>query len=208
MISEKEKYIYNLYLKSVRNGQGWRPRKDFDDFENDKNYPFLQKLVIFFDKHINILPEEFFKAPYKLHDDERYLSLDWYLNPAAIKMYQGYKQFLLEQGPDIEENISSIKNSIIFIRRFCNQNNIKIDDYISHKTGYIPSFILHLKNRDIIIYVLFYFNNFEKELYYIEDDVRAMMLGNNFLDSLDKYRSLYYNSKVAKPLIEKIFKKL
>ena len=208
MITIKEQQIYNLYLKSVRNGKGYQPRKNFDGFEEDKSYPFLKKLVLFFDKHPNISPEMFFISPYKIHSDERYLSLDWYLTPSAIKMYQSYRLMLLDEGPDTDSNCTEIKKSIIFIMNFCKEKNISISNYITNKTGYVPSFLMHLKNRDVTPYVLFYFQGMEKEIYRLEDDLLTMMLGKDYIKTLDKYKSLYYNSKKAKPIIELIFKKL
>ena len=89
-----DKHIYNtwLYVTRTNSGKPFRARKNFDKFEDDKNYVFVQKLNRFFTKYKNIEVSDFFLAPYKVYPDNTMYDLKFYLSQKAIKIYKIYEK--------------------------------------------------------------------------------------------------------------------
>jgi hypothetical protein len=52
----------------------------------------LKKLSAFFQKHKEINPSEFFRAPYKIYSTEEYFDLKFYTSQKAITVYKIFKQ--------------------------------------------------------------------------------------------------------------------
>ena len=103
--------------------------------------------------------------------------------------------------------IDKIKDSLFFIYKFCKANNMPLEDYPGHKTNIVNSFILHIQENEIVIYVMFGFEQFERELSKISYDVREFILGEQ-MSKIDELRRKYYTSKRAKPVICKGIDKL
>ena len=62
----------------------------------------LKKLSAFFEKHKEIKPSEFFRAPYKIYSTEEYFDLKFYTSQKAITVYKIFKQsFDTTPKPDI-----------------------------------------------------------------------------------------------------------
>ena len=59
-----EKTIYNTYLRVTRTAQNkpFRYRKNFDNFEDTKNYMYVKKLAMFFKNYKHVDPDIFFQA--------------------------------------------------------------------------------------------------------------------------------------------------
>jgi len=95
-VTQLEKNIYNSWLATTRSSTGkpFRLRKNFDDFESDKNYFFVQKLSRFFTKYKDIDLRDFFVAPYKVYSDNILYDLKFYISQKAIKVYKIYKNKL------------------------------------------------------------------------------------------------------------------
>ena len=93
-----------------------------------------------------------------------------------------------------------IKESLYFIYNFCKENNITLKEYIEHKTNVMNSFVLHVQENKVIIYVLFGFNSFEKELNKTSYEVREFILGD-LVRNIDRYRKNFQASKKAKNII-------
>ena len=87
-LTEKQKQIYNLYLKAYRqnNNQPFRAKKNFSDIEkNEKKIFELAKLEKIFQKYPAFFSQKYFDAPYKIHNDEKkYYSLNFYSSPKLI----------------------------------------------------------------------------------------------------------------------------
>ena len=93
MITELEKSIYNAYLKHMRLSQNkpYKLRKDFNEFEKNKNYPYIQRIANMFRScpHINL--DDYFIAPYKvytLEDEDMVYTLDFYRSMKALGCYK------------------------------------------------------------------------------------------------------------------------
>jgi hypothetical protein len=202
-ITDTEKRIYNKFLAVSRSSQNkpFKLRKNFKDFGTEANYIFIKKLGLFFHKYNNVDVEDFFKAPFVIYNDKGHYDLKFYTSQKALKVYTLYQTKKQEELPDHTNQLYFIKQSLNFIVKFCKSNNITIDNYIKHKTNDIPSFILHLRERKISIYILFGFENAETILKSIGSDLLDFIF-KDLKNKLAIYRTRFYTSKKAKVLVK------
>jgi len=200
-MTEVEKIIYNNFLEVSKkvNNKPVKYRKNFDNFP-DENYIIVSKLSNFFYKFKHLKIKDFFEAPYFVYD-ENYFDLKFYLSPKAIKAYTLYNDKFLLNNPDNVNTLSKMQESIKFIYNYCKENNINIKDYLAVKEGEYNVFMKHIKNRDVIIFILFAFNNFEKVVGSIDTDIKNMYSSN--FSRLNYIRTKYYSSSKAKKIINK-----
>jgi len=204
-MTEKEKVIYNNFLEVSKkiNNKPVRYRKNFDNFP-DENYILITKLSRFFNKFNHLKVKDFFEAPYFVYD-ENYFDLKFYLSQKAIKAYTSYNDKFLLNNPDDDKTLSKMQESIKFIYNYCKEKDINIKDYLTIREGEYNVFLKHIKNRDVIIFILFAFSNFEKVVGSIDTDIKNMYSSN--FSRLNYIRTKYYSSSKAKKIINnfKIF---
>ena len=201
LMTEFEKIIYNNFLevsKKINNKPG-KYRKNFDNFP-DKNYIIINKLSNFFSKFNHLKIKDFFEAPYFVYN-ENYFDLKFYLSPKAVKAYTLYNDKFMLNNPDNVKTLSKMQESIKFIYSYCKENNIDIKNYLTNKEGEYNVFLKHIKNRDVIIFILFAFSNFEKILNSIDNETKSMYSSN--FSRLNYIRTKYYSSSKAKKIINK-----
>lgn len=87
-MTEYDQLIYNTWLAVTKksNNKPYRLRKDFSSMDDEtvncvKN--IARKLT-----RLNINPEEFFSAPYKLWQDTTHLPIIWYTKHKAITTWK------------------------------------------------------------------------------------------------------------------------
>ena len=206
----KEKYIYNCYLETSRklNNKPFKYRQNFDEFETTEDYIYVNKLNRLFSKFENINIKDFFEAPYFVFN-EKYFDLKFFTTQKAIKAYTLYQNNFLPENPDHQQSIEKIKSGFAFIYKFCKQNNIKLDEYATFvaQDNKIHSFMEHLKNRDISLYNMFVFPNFDKSLKQYDNDIKNFMFGES-LQNINFYRTKYYGSSKAKNICTLAYTKL
>lgn len=202
MISEFEKYIYNLHLKATRqhNNKPFKIRKDFDGIEPQQEKT-LKKLSLFFSKHKDIDPVTFFNASYKIYPDETYLNLDHFISLKAIKAFTIHNKNIVNLEPDSEEQLQFTKASLLYIYNFCLNNNIFLKAYTEHRTNNLYSFLIHLKNRDINFYSLMGFSDLNFSLNSSDLDIIKFMFNDSFLDNIQKFKIKFLNSNKCKNLV-------
>jgi hypothetical protein len=203
-----EQRIFNKHLaisRSLRN-KPFKLRQNFDNFDQDPKYTFIKRLAIFFTKYPEISMDAYFIAPYKIYKDVQYFDLSYFASPRAIKTYTIYKQQLLQESPDTQKD--DIKESLMFLVRYCLKNNIQLHDYITYKEKSIePMWTYHIKHNKINPYVLMVFPNIFQTIQNMPQDEREILLGrfgSNFLE----YRTRYTNSTEIRPYLEKAFFRL
>ena len=194
-LSSFEKAIYNEYLRAKRRGKPYTPRKDFRDLDA-KTYTSLNKVASFLTTYNHIRPRDFFDAGFA---DNEYATLDFFFSMRAVKLYKMYFETQLNKA-DAEWTIDFLKESFLFILRFCKENNISVDDYIEMESpGGIPWFIIHLKNFNICIYLLFAFDTFENKLIQHSYEV-TQMLSDEFIKGLPQHRMNFIRSERCKKI--------
>lgn len=210
MLSEFEKFIYNTHLSTSRkqNNKPYRLRQDFESFEDKEDFIYIVKLGKFFNKFPNINVKDFFEAPYFVYDD-KFFDLKYYTTQKAVQSYTIYHNKFLSNDPDASKTLEKIKDGFVFIRDFCKSKGISIENYITHieAGNQFHDFLLHLKNRNVIIYCLFVFPNFEKFLLSYDKDLKKFVLGD-IVENINFYRTKYYSSQKAKKLCILMYNKL
>ena len=199
MITAYEKHIYNTFLGTSRTRQNlpYKNRKDFAAFEDDEKYVYVKKLSALFNNYKHIDIDDFFSAPYEVYPDDSSFDLRFYTTQKAIKTYTLYKQKQENADPDSSEQTKRTLDSIYFIYRFCIYNNLRLDQYLKHKTGAVNDFMIHLKEGKINLYSLFNLKEFDSIVQSCEADLVNFMLPDLFT-KIGKFRLKFYSSKKLK----------
>jgi hypothetical protein len=198
-----EKNIYNTYLATSGKYQNrpFKYRKNWDDFESTEKYIYVQKLANILRKFPQIDLNVFFKAPYEVYGKDQHFNLQFYSTQKAINCYSKYKK-KLDMSIDSDETIENIKKQVVFIGTFCQEHKISLNEYLNFSEFSIYSFIKHLKEGNISIYVLFYFDLalIEKKLFSFTEEEREIIL-SNIIENLSLYYSLYMQSNRMKKIV-------
>lgn len=196
-ITERQKQIYNCYLKHLRKGQPYNPRKNFDDLTGQTKID-LYKLQNFFNKFKQINIDFFFESFAFVYPNDDYPQLSFFCTRKALKCYSLYKEHKENQSPD--SMLDDIKKSIVFIGSFCMRNNVLMQNYLKHKTLCIPTWIKHYKEANINIYAVIALG-YSNELNSLQEDERELWVPN-LLQNVTSYKIRYNNCK-SKPKIIK-----
>ena len=206
MLSNFEKLIYNKYLKYSRRGEGYKPRQNFDNFkEEDKT--ILQKLAYMFNTYKNIDIDIFLSAPFEIYESENYIPLQFFCTQRAKKCYTVYKQQKELTNIDGEVHIQKIKDSLKFVYNFCKDHNKNITDYLTIENQSFPTFLQHLKEGDIDIYVIFGFENYQAIIDAVPVDI-VMLMFEDLYAELERCYHRYAISKRCKMVIKEGITKL
>jgi hypothetical protein len=203
-LNDLQKNIYNCYLKNSRYGKPFQPRKDFSDI-SEEIVIYLKKLELFFQKYSHIRIEEYFEAPNILHPDEKYPTLQYFFTRCAIKTYKTYKDLKEDENP--ENQIDKIKESILFIGKFCLEHNLELKKYINHRNGYMYSWINHYRENKVNPYSLMELGNFEKVLFSLLEEERDIY-ASNLVEKIESFKVRYHNSQKTKKLVKDATKKI
>jgi hypothetical protein len=190
-LEDLQKRIYNIFLKNSRKGLGYSYRKNFDNI-SEYHILNLKKLSTFFRKYPHIDINEFFESPSLIYNGEPYPQLSFFNSRSAIRCYSLYKKKQEDQNP--EQQIESIKNSLIFIGSFCIQKNIMLSEYLSHKTGCISSWLEHYRQRKINPYSLMEIGDIISNIDSHQDDELALF-SENLKEKIYSYKIRYKQSK-------------
>jgi len=201
-VSQQEKLIYNKFLAVTRSAQNkpFKLRKKFENLD-DTTILCLKKLSLFFNRFRHVDIDTFFKAPWEIYLDKGIFDLKFYTTQRALKVYTLYIQRQAQKKPDHEEQLYDIKRSLQYIYRFCSNVNISIDDYVSHTTDGLNTFVLHLKEHNVNIYTLFGFHDFENKLQQLDREQLKFILGD-LITNLSEFRTNYMSSQHAKTFIK------
>lgn len=201
MLSENQKAIYNKHLIVSRKSRNkpFKIKTDFSDITpaTSNNLIKLEKIQ---SKFPNLDFDVYFKAPYELWPDTQYFPLEYFTTQAAIRAFTVYKKQILDQNIDSEASVKSIKNSLIFIAKFCTENKLSLQNYYTYKNGISYSWAGHIRKGLINPYIIFGFNNIDEIIFKIPEDERSFVLGS-FSENYFNYKENFNKSKVAKHTI-------
>ena len=182
----------------------YQPRKNFTDISAEMSVSLI-KLESFFLKYKHIQIDEYFEAPIFLHEDEKYPPLSHFFTRSAIKTYTTYKNQKEDENP--EKQFDKIKESIIFIGKFCLSNNIELKNYLTHRNSYMYSWINHYREHKINPYALMELGNFERVLFSLLEEERDIY-ASNLVEKLESFKVRYHNSHKTKNLVKESTKKI
>lgn len=183
MCTELQKKIYNEHLRSSRlaKNQPYRQRKDFSKLsESIKLY--LLKLENLFLNNSHIKITDFFAAPYEVYGKDENFDLKFFTTQKAIGIYSIYIKKIMESDPD--EILNRIVDGIKFIKKFCSEQNISVNQYVQHQTGLYPTFILHLKQFIYPLYIIFYLPKGEEIFRKIPLEERIFLFSDNVYENI------------------------
>jgi hypothetical protein len=207
-ITDFEKQLYNQYLIVSRTSQNqpFKIRKNFDKFSQE-NVIICKKIAQKLYSYPNINLKDFFFAPF-FEDKEARITLAFYATPKAISSYVRYMKHIESLDPDDTESLLRARDSLLFIKKYCDKNKLDISDYFTEKQENQFTCLLHLKDRKTWLYPLLDFNGFDKAVLVCDKDIVRLMNGDNFFDKIDFARNRYIRSTKCKQLVQKIKIKL
>lgn len=207
MISEKQKQIYNFYLRAYRinNGKPYKAKQKFDDLKKkEKVLIALHKLEQFFNKFPHLQRHEFFDAPYKIYGDERkYYDLPFYASHKGLTTCVAYFNMRKESDPD--KQLDSIRESLKFILDFCVEKNLLLSEYPAYKSVAQYDSFKHIKEHRISWFVVAGFPDLFRELLELPNDEFELYFGSTNLSDVLK---LYENSTEAKRITTEGLKRI
>lgn len=212
MLTQFQKNIYNAHLYAFRlsKNEAFTPKKNFDDLSQDKiNQIEILESIFKKYKHLNL--KLYFNAPYKIYTDKNYYDLSYYTKPIALKTYHLYVTQLDHQDVDHNDQIGFIIDSLGFIKDYCIDNKIELDNYLTDTKSVSYSWCEHLLSNKISIYVLLGFSYRGFNIYSLFNsmppDEVEMFLGKHF-NEISTLKSNLSDSKKAKFLIIKGLQKI
>ena len=204
MLNKAQEYIYNTYLKNLRDCKPFQYRKNFSDLSIEIK-SLLIKLEYFFQKYSHIKINEYFEAPNKLHPEEKYPYLNFFTTRAAIRTYSIYKKQKEEENP--ENQFEEIKESLRFIGMFCFKNKISLNQYLNFKNGYMYSWLNHYREHRINPYGLMELGNLNNVFSLLSEDEQDLY-SNTLLNKIETFKVRYHNSQKTKEYVKTITKKI
>lgn len=203
-ITDFDKKVYNMWLASARkhSNKPFKFRKDFSDFENNKNFSFLKKLSHLFIKTPHLFRYEFFDAPYVVDKTRKYYDLKYYASFKAISNFTEYIK-IKETNPD--NVLDNILNSFKFIYNFCNEKNLSLNDYAFYKSVVYNDCLKHIKDHYVSPYIIFCIPELHSLIVNLDDDVYKLYYGDM---DLEKLQRTYENDENIKNLCNKCKKKI
>jgi hypothetical protein len=203
-LTDLNKRVYNCYLKNYRQGEPYRPRKDFSNI-NPNIATSIIKISNFLTKFPHIKCEEFFEAPSFLYPNDKYPSLNSFTTRAALKNYAMYQKQKEDRNPD--KQFEEIKNSLRFIGMYCIEKKIPLHRYLNQKSGYIYAWLDHYREHKINPYCLFELGDVFLILNGVPKD-ELYLFANNLYETLVSYHSKYENSPKTKEFVRDGVKKV
>lgn len=205
MLNDIQKGIYNDYLRAlgVANNRAYKPRKDFDDL-NDENLRYLYRLELFFKQFSHINPYNFFIASLKFRN-LKYLSLGDYLKHSAVIAYSKYNKAKYDEFIDSDESITDFIQGFKNIVAFCLENNLPTKQYrTSVNNNHVPWILIHLNEQKISYYHL---HALDVSRTQIQNDY-VDLLFNDFERMFSETKQKYINSNKLKELGKKLKSKI
>ena len=197
-MTDQEKEVYNKWLAvtSIATNKPFRLRENWLNFSAREEYPFVQRMTQFFQKHTHIKWDDFFVAPYKIRKETNRISLAFYITPRAVKDYATYMKSIMLLDPDDHQQAESILHSYRFIRDFCVEHKLRASEYPKFSQGYIPAFIKHIKQHQVSIYTMFAFPKAFNTINDLPPEEYSLFIGDlNLYSMMTKYNQSSIKTK-------------
>ena len=204
-----EKNIYNSFLVASRKAknQPFNVRKNFMGFEQTEDYFYIKRLSNLFGKFPDVTIDIYFKAPYDIYPDEKYFDLKFYASPKGLKSYSLYIKKLKLQSPDDPEQLEFIRKSLKVIGLYCVENNIHLNNYLTHKIYHTYTWLEHIAKGKVSIYTLLEFPQLYDIISTLQKDEIELFLGDVF-KNYSSLKTQYQNSKEARFLVKRGIEKI
>ena len=214
-VSKQMADIYNMHMSCYRKrlNKPYKYRTKFEEFETSKpeEYSYMMKLERILNSNPQINWRLYFHAPYEIYKGKEYFNLQFYTTMAAIKPYNLYTKQLNAKLPDNDMQLHFIKDSLKFIKNFCNEQKISLSDYLRYREFVTLSWATHIAECKVSPYVIIGFELFGVFVYDVlfnmAEDERELLIGD-FATDFNLYKTNYNNSKIGKTFIIKGLKQI
>lgn len=203
-LTEREKNIYNCFLKHFRNGEPFKPRKNFDDI-SISTITDIKKISRLLEKYDYINWDEYFGSIRMLKPEEKCPNLNFFTTRSAIKFYNLLKKQQENTNPDLQ--IDDIKKSLHYIGMFCLKNKINLNDYINHKTNLMYTWIKDYQEHRINIYSILELGDISGQLKKLSEDERELY-ANEIFNTISNAKMLYHRNQIVKNIIKQSHQKI
>jgi len=171
----------------------FRIRKDFSNMDQTK-LDRLTSLERFFNSYQNIRIDDYFTAPYAIFEDDDYFDLEFFLTSKAKKAYSQYMKKIEMDDPDSESSLKRLADSLKFVKNFCKEKGLTLEEYPLYTEESLPCMIDHLKNHHINMYCLHALGVSKIE---VENRILDFIF-SDFWITFQKTRNKYFLSKKMK----------
>lgn len=193
MLTERQKRIYNSYLRESRRGQPYKLRRNFDNMDEHTS-SVIEKLDKFLSSYPHIEWSAYFAAPHKIYTDDSKYPIDFYITQKAKKAYALYMKSLETQDPDSDESLIRLQQSLKFVLQFCIEKGLTLDLYGAYCEDSLPCVVDHLKTHKINFYTL---HSIGISRLNIEQRILDFVFGD-FYGTLQTTKNKFYASKKMK----------
>lgn len=203
-MTDFQKRIYNSHLAISRKmrDKPFRIRKDFTHMDQ-LTLDQLSSLERFFNSYPNINIDDYFSAPYSIFEDE-YFGFEYFLTTKAKKAYAQYMKKMEIDDPDSEGSLKRLAESLKFIKDFCKEKSLTLEEYPVYIESNLPCMIDHLKNHHINMYALHALGVSK-----IEVESRILdFIFSDFWITFQKTKNKFYLSKKMKEFSRKAIDKI
>ena len=121
---------------------------------NQTKLDYLASLERFFNSYQNIKIDDYFSAPYVIFEDDDYFDLEFFLTSKSKKAYSQYMKKIEMDDPDSESSLKRLVDSLKFVKNFCKEKGLTLENYPLYIEHNLPCMIDHLKNHHINMYAL------------------------------------------------------
>ena len=120
---------------------------------------------------------------------------------SIVKVYNIYCNYRRDMDPDSEVQKNFALKGLKFITKFCIDNRITLSEYIRYTEpeAKVNAFVQHLKEKNISIYNLFAFKDFDK-IFSSLDYALVKFILDDIASKISIYRSKFYGSKNLKKI--------
>ena len=181
----------------------FRIRKDFSDLDQSK-IDKLDLLERFFNSHKSVNIDDYFSAPYVIFEDDEYFDLDFYLTSKAKKVYSQYMKKIEMDDPDSENSLKRLVDGLKFVKNFCEEKNLTLEEYPLYIESNLPCMVDHLKNHKINMYCL---HALGVTKIGVENRILDFIF-SNFWTTFQKTKNKFFLSKKMKELAKKAITKI
>jgi hypothetical protein len=207
--------IYSYYHRETMFAmKGFYPRKivNFEKCLTELNIEYLKKFQKFIERNENIINWKLYiiaiSKYYKRRFDLRILG-----SLGGTKIYRQYLEFIDEPNNLNEDDIKNeIIKSLIFLKEYLKENNVRFDGYLNIQNDLIPVSIKHIYAGTIskYFYACFPWNKLVKYFFSYNNDVFYEFFNiskNEFIELLEQKRKNILKFKTIRELIKKIEEK-
>lgn len=200
MITAEDCYqIYHKAKTYAQRGVYPKPIKNWEPIKDRPTWPYFEKLADMLHRSAGrIDPKEYIESVVNFYPKS--------IQPKILTTQKGIKAYKSQIKKDKLESsdeykIGQIKNSILFIVKYCIDNNIKdFRDYFHHKANIYPSLIHHLESGKVSKYFVHLIPHIKDRVDGYPSDIRKDIFNDNFWSENSIFLVVANNSSEIKKL--------